>query len=435
MQCDDEEKENATPVKAVAFVGPTPQKDGRVLGLFDLLPEDQATPSKKSSLLKPRNLQQSAVEDRRGANSTPSKTSGQDQHLSATEAARIESTPTTINRHSRTPQSLGKRFLLDSFLTPSKRRRLDDQGTPTSRIKHVQTDTPAFLNRSRSNLASIAEDGEVGPAERLTSKQNLKRPGMGRRGFTRSLSSMIADLRQAEDDRLDEDMGMMREMEDGSPAKRPLKGKADKPTVQIEDSQALGPDGTGAGSDGDEHGQEGLGRDGRPLKVWKKKGQKRTTRRVLIKPQQRRRSPKPEAIAEEESDNDVEPAASPRKARRAAKEPRFEETQHADGEGEGDPSRSEDSDDSHDDYAGDDAEVESDDNLSQSPSKKRKTKDADSSASIKTDKELSSPKEGVLQKTAKKVKATAHANFRALKIRSSKGAKVASKGRFGRGRR
>jgi hypothetical protein len=44
------------------------------------------------------------------------------------------------------------------------------------------------------------------------------------------------------------------------------------------------------------------------------------------------------------------------------------------------------------------------------------------------------PKEGVVKTAARKIKASAHANFRRLKIKSSTGAKGGAKGKFGRRR-
>jgi 26S proteasome regulatory subunit N12 len=44
------------------------------------------------------------------------------------------------------------------------------------------------------------------------------------------------------------------------------------------------------------------------------------------------------------------------------------------------------------------------------------------------------PKDGAVKKAARKIKATAHANYTRLKIKSSKGAKAGAKGKFGRRR-
>jgi hypothetical protein len=51
-----------------------------------------------------------------------------------------------------------------------------------------------------------------------------------------------------------------------------------------------------------------------------------------------------------------------------------------------------------------------------------------------TDETKDKPKEGGVKTAARKIKATAHANFRRLKIKSSTGAKGGAKGKFGRRR-
>ena len=95
---------------------------------------------------------------------------------------------------------------------------------------------------------------------------------------------MIQAMRKDEDDRLDEEADIMRELEmeeDGIPAPR----KARVPEILVEDSQMampLGPD-RGFESEDDSEDESGLGRDGKPRKVWKKKGLKRQTRRTNSK--------------------------------------------------------------------------------------------------------------------------------------------------------
>lgn len=94
---------------------------------------------------------------------------------------------------------------------------------------------------------------------------------------------MIQALRKDEDDRLDEEADIMRELEmeeEGITA--PARPRVSQ--VLVQDSQTampLGPD-KGLESEEDEEEEE-LGRDGQPRKVWKKKGLKRQTRRVISK--------------------------------------------------------------------------------------------------------------------------------------------------------
>lgn len=114
---------------------------------------------------------------------------------------------------------------------------------------------------------------------------------------------MIQDLRREEEERFDEEMDILREIEDGVPAipvakatKRPahetqnITDAASSTAPLVEDSQPpdtedlklLGPDGAAQVSD-EEDDTPQLGRDGKPLRVWKKKGLKRQTRRVNSK--------------------------------------------------------------------------------------------------------------------------------------------------------
>jgi hypothetical protein len=241
-----------------AMIGPTPQRDGIVLGLFDLLPA--GTPSRSRVVfaeVTPNDLQ------------TPSRKVGK-----ADSEASLESRM----RRDKTPVSVGKRFLLDTFVTP-KKRKLNEEGTPTSLFKGFST--PAFLRRSTA-LDIIDEDNEPTP-----------RPApWNRRGFGRSLSSVIQSMKQqeedrleAEEDRLDDEADIMREMEmEAEGIFVPKRAKI--PAVLVEDSQApmpLGPD-RGIGSDDEddeENAADGLDRNGKPRKVWKKRGMKRQTRRSI----------------------------------------------------------------------------------------------------------------------------------------------------------
>jgi hypothetical protein len=229
-------------------IGPTPQRDGIVLGLFDMLPS--GTPSKRRAVLADVEL---------NVLQTPSrKAQGPASETSQESRARGE----------RTPLSTGKRFMLNQFVTPTK-RDLEDEGTPSSSFRGLAT--PAFLRRGNV-LGAIDETEETTP-----------RPApWKRRGLGRSLSSMIQAMKKDEDDKLDEEANIMREME-MEEAGIAVPKKAKVPEVQIEDSQAampLGPD-RGLETDEDEDDEPELGRDGLPRKVWKKKGLKRQTRRVI----------------------------------------------------------------------------------------------------------------------------------------------------------
>lgn len=355
----DPDTENVIPSpEGPAFIGPTPQRNGIVLGLFDLLPE--GTPSKKKTVLGSAepNIPQ-----------TPSKAS----------EASIEPRA----RGERTPLSAGKRFLLSQFVTP-KKRKLDDQGTPST-IRGLAT--PAFLRRDNM-LSAIEEDDEPVPRP-----LPWKRRGMGR-----SLSSMIQAMKKDEEDRLDDEADIMREMEmEEQGISEPKIPKV--PHIQIEDSQTdmpLGPD-RGLESEEDSDGEPELGRDGKPRKAWKKKGLKRQTRRVIMRPNVAK--PKAEPVLQQEESGDEEAAVLETQVQANGA------TEDMESEDEGSV------------YASD---------ASHTP-KKRKTQ------AKKVEDHTEKPKEGIVKKAARKIKATANANYRRLNIKG-KAATNGAKSKFTRRR-
>lgn len=230
-----------------AFIGPTPQRDGIVLGLFDNLSAE--TPSKRRIIfgeIEPNVFQ------------TPTKKD--------TEAASEASSASRI-RGERTPLSITKRNLFNQFVTP-KKRRVEEEGTPSSALRGLAT--PAFLRRDNA-LGRIEEADEI-----------MARPApWQKRGMVRSLSAMIQNMRKDEDDRLDEEADIMRELEmEEEGISAPPRPRVSQ--VQVNDSQMEMPLGVDRGEseeEGEEEEEE-LGRDGQPRKVWKKKGLKRQTRRT-----------------------------------------------------------------------------------------------------------------------------------------------------------
>jgi DNA replication regulator SLD2 len=186
-----------------------------------------------------------------------------------------------------TPAS-GKRRPYESFSTPLKRKLGDANGAAS--LTDVQFDTPLFLRRDQqgtSMFSAVGEDGEPTPISPV-----IRMPA---RPPVRGLSSMLARLRQMEDEALDEEMDILRELEEegaGQPPKLPS-GTAEFAPIALEkDGQtalnveqlndANDAEVTGNGKDGPDE-KPTLGRDGKPLRVWKKKGQKRTTKRVICR--------------------------------------------------------------------------------------------------------------------------------------------------------
>jgi DNA replication regulator SLD2 len=256
-------EEQPTPAFIRNGLGPTPQRDGHVLGIFDMLPN--GTPSKRSP---------SPTDDHGDAvHATPSKGS-----------ARL-----TDSAISRTPQSSSKRYFLDSFITtPGKRKREDEPGTPSSSKKLYAT--PSFLRRIQMPMASIDEDDN-----------DAMLPPRRRKPISRSFSSLVQDLRNQEEERMDDEWDIMNELEaeeHGAPAQ-----KKQAEQVQVADSQLvvmpLGPD---RAPESESEEEVALGANGLPRKVYKKKGLKRQTRRANIKPVLNK--PKKAADLEDKGGND-----------------------------------------------------------------------------------------------------------------------------------
>jgi DNA replication regulator SLD2 len=263
-----------TPSKKTA-IGPTPQKDGQVLGLFDLLQD--GTPSKADNA--PTTNLQVPIQ------ATPRKSKTEDGL-----------------KHSRTPAS-AKRSLLHPFATPLKNRDFNSQGgrTPSS-ISKLHFSTPSFLRRDshRTHLPVVNEnaDGiELSP-------QMIRVP---RKPLVRGLSSILAGLRKMEEEAADEDLDALHEMENEAAGISSKPPPAPPKDVVVEDSQPRLPLG---GFDDeamfDSESKEAKGRDGQPLKVYKKKGQKRTTRRVKMKPVRSKPSIQaPAPNADEDSEDEL----------------------------------------------------------------------------------------------------------------------------------
>ena len=234
-----------------AFIGPTPQRDGIVIGLFDHLSAE--TPIKEKGVLSEVELNVVQTPSRRDTGS----------EVSLESRARGE----------KTPQSVSKRSLLASFMavTPSNKRKFGEQATPSSAARGLAT--PAFLRR-RQPLVKIDEDEELA---------SRPAPWM-RRSFGRSLSERMQAMRQEEEQRLDEDLDILHDLEmeaEGLPL--PKKLKPSEP--QVENSQVAMPLGPDRGQESDDdcevEAADELGPDGKPKRVWKKRGLKRQTRRVI----------------------------------------------------------------------------------------------------------------------------------------------------------
>ncbi|KXL45022.1 hypothetical protein M433DRAFT_154690 [Acidomyces richmondensis BFW] len=350
-----------TPSFIRCALGPTPQKDGQVLGIFDV--SLSATPSRRAKSAP------SGVE-MQGVSATPSKSSAV---VPALDPALLA-----------TPQSSSKRRFLDVFTrTPLKRKREDESRTPNS-ARRLFT-TPAFLRRTCS-LTTIDE-------ERLASGPPFKK----RANFVRSLSSIIQGLRQQEEERMDDEWDIMNEIEaevqgevsqKKSASPKPL--DEDKRTVEM----PLGPDQATEGSDDDIR----VELNGEDRKPWKKKGLKRQTKRVKMRPVLHR----PEKASELQDDEDrcdrevVSKSHTVTKFGDSASEPVVEDLEVSEYDG----------------------------------GKQEQQVGSSKSAGKQNEVEVVKPD----RKVSKKISATAHPNYRALKIKN-KNSKANGRGGRYRSRR
>ncbi|KAL9093520.1 MAG: hypothetical protein Q9165_003915 [Trypethelium subeluteriae] len=397
-----EQSPSATPSRNYpTFVGPTPQKDGIPLGLFDLLSPHQASPCARADARGPPLSSLST-----NVPATPSKR--------LYKAIGDEEAPDTVShaRFTRTPTSTGKRFLLDTIVTPLKRERnTEDSGTPSSSTKHLRT--PAFLRRDSVRLGVLPEDNEEFRGQQRVGADGpvFKR----RKGFGRSLSAIIRGLRKKEDEEFDDEMEIQREMEmeacAGLEQTQTQHGShvgaassREEPQVQVEDSQVsmpLGPDGQ-AESSGEDSDHPELEANGQPRKMWKKRGMKRQTKRINSKPQT---TPLPGGD-DEECDAEVVMDSQLASLPDAANDEGEHDLDFTDENFDGVPPGGK---------------------AVQPASHPRYSKSAAPQGN--QDARLDSPK-----KPKRKVNPQAHANYRRLKIKSKAG-KGQGRGRFGRSRR
>lgn len=363
-----------SPIQTRISIGPTPQKNGQVIGLFDRLAtcSKSETPSKQALAAAHTRL-------------TPSKLS----------SGHAEGPAQDIQAHS---LSRGRQDVLHS-LTPQT-PRITKNCTPGSKSgvrKLRYDDTPAFLRRDSQR--DPAKDGTGGDANDNSSWSPIVIRTVPK-AAGRGLSALVKGLREMEDEALDDELDMLREMEGfGSPANRGKKNNAAK--VLVQDSQTvglpLGPDGQLTSEDEDSR-NEGRERDGKLLKAWKKKGQKRTTRQVTMKPSTTKRKPEPSWVGDDDVDDKENTELVEqvlllnRVSNRDAQE--IEES----------------------DLCKMDNGIKEGATNDEGPQQEQRKKETKST---------------LLIKARKRISATAHPNFRALKIKN-KQSKARGSGRFGR---
>ncbi|KAK5995536.1 DNA replication regulator SLD2 [Cladobotryum mycophilum] len=336
----------------VTSLGPTPQRDGKVLGLFDLLVEKElGTPSRRHG----------------EGGGSGGKTGSLPLNLQSTPGKRRSSFDDDgIAALGRTPTSKRQRGNL--FATPLKKKDGRDAGTPTS-VSKLTFETPAFLKRH--SLPTVDENSSFDvPAP-------LRLP---RKPFARGLSEIVASLRRVEEEQADEDLEALREAEGGDFGGEPELGKPIPPKPKPKEPEAILESDSQAmqllgGFDDEGMYDSPVEEDGNPLRVFKKKGQKRTTRRSNMKPTRHKRP-----AVSTENGNGIENEED--------EEEEAVTTAQTGGAGGSDDEFVDENDD------GDDAKS------------KKSTKKKPSTAA------------GVVKKAARKVNELAHANFQRLKLRN-----------------
>ncbi|KAL0939494.1 DNA replication regulator sld2 [Colletotrichum truncatum] len=323
-------------------IGPTPQRDGRVLGLFDLMVERElGTPSRKNGSL-------NTTADSRPLTTPRKRAAPMDEESDA--------------KLGRTPMSTSKRQMLDSFMTPLKNKEGNvlDARTPTT-VSKLQFSTPSFLKRHTQPPPTEINDFAAPP---------LRLP---RKPMVRGLSAIVASLRKVEEEQLDDDLEALREAE-GAEAQPKASSKPTEDLLAADSQIHLPLGGFDDEAMYDSPDEEQLDRDGKPLRIFKKKGQKRTTKRSNMKPTQVKRPlATVENAVQDNDDNETVP-----------------ETQ-ANGMA--------------DDLPDELADMESDSDFDDTSSK--------ASGAKKTE------KVGTVKKAVRKVNELAHANFRRLKLKNN----------------
>ncbi|KAK8205794.1 DNA replication regulator SLD2 [Phyllosticta capitalensis] len=353
-----------------SLLGPTPQKDGYVLGIFDLLPS--ATPSKERNVLG----------DIAANQTTPRKQdSNESEDVWSGRRARF----------GRTPMSEGKRHYLDQFMSTPLKRKRDQEEQPTPSSKGAET--PAFLRRDWRPMESLKEEPE--------SPKMTKKP----RVLMRSISTILQERRKEHTDGdHDDELEAMRELEaeqapmssaSKNTARRLFTSKTPAPPTAQPAEMSLGADGETNPSDEDDgEANASAAQETRP---WQKRGAKRQTRRVIMRPVHARSKPQPqlETIpSEDENDSDTVAQAH---------------------------------DGSDTDTAVEEDGSDFSDHEEEKPKSQRKPNKKPAATTAKDAKD----KDGgnVVKRTARKISATAHANFCRLKIKNKN-----SKGKAGGGR-
>ncbi|RKF78210.1 DNA replication regulator SLD2 [Golovinomyces cichoracearum] len=245
-------------------LGPTPQKDGHVLGLFDLLREPESNNYSQAQKF------------------TTSPTSYVSNH--------VLNVHSEEDKHCENPQqsmtaSLSeKQDKPDPFSTPSKDLTSNLYMNKSPSVSKLNFSTPSFLRRDNQQ-SQLSTDSEVGQVL-LISPQPVR--AIKRRPAIRGLSRILADLRESQDESLDSELEVLREIE----AEEMNVGTSILPVEIRKKKSSHSPSNfyvkdvlrdNSITVDSETLGKIQDASDQPPL-TYKKRDQKRTTRRVQMKP-------------------------------------------------------------------------------------------------------------------------------------------------------
>ncbi|PKY08294.1 hypothetical protein P168DRAFT_246742 [Aspergillus campestris IBT 28561] len=414
-----------SPLKST--IGPTPQRDGKALGLFDLLSESGG------STATPTATRLATV---RGADAqTPSKRRKLDTIAEEDEEEDEEDT----SRLERTPVSSGKKYMLANlFATPITLRyasmvedgdggaaaaggndALANSAEDDSTHQPAGSDTPSFLRRSNPGRPHVGGSGSG-----LSPIAVRKRPQFVGKG----LSALVQGLRDMEEERMQDDMDVLDEIE----AEQYAAMMGEEEAAGVTDSQA--------------NPTEPFRRP------YKKKGQKRTTRRVnmrpvLSKPKTKSSSPVSDLGADDDDDEEEQEDHTGENEPAAVPETQYQSHAPANEDGADGFDDDDDADSLHTmsepDMDSDDPEYdESEDrpSLTRGKSFSEKMREAIAESKPQSNeppqtKEAKAPRAQKPKESKKpaprKIDPQAHANYRSLKMRN-KNTKGRGRGRFRR---
>lgn len=401
---------------------------------------------------------------------TPSRRKGNRLNAENQDEDEEEDGDGNIFARARTPASSAKKFYLANFFaTPPAYRYSaaidnkvdtndnengnieDERSRPCGSKNAPGSDTPSFLRR-RNLFSSSSTTNPRQHAHGAGGKLHDLSPvavRMPQKLVGRGLSAIVQGLRDIQEERLDEDLDVLREME------------AERDDNAVVDDSQVPHHGDGDGN--------GLATNKSPAKTrhWKKKGQKRTTRRVTMKPVRTKAKPTPEwpvAVMDEAGDeaghgnggSEDELAAILETQPQPPLDPGADKENEKEPGGVSSPNKGKNKDadkGSELNYASDldsDSNYEEDTAEPASPSRARARAHAHAHVLTTTTttnttnaakrKQAAATKDkttraaaAAADKQKRKTKPDAHANYRALKIRG-KGSHARGGGRFGGGR-